>query len=105
MKQSIMNSVRIARARRTRIGRIVCRLMGDQTGGVLMEYVLLGLLVVAAVAGVVIAFGDSISTGLKAMSRTVRGETEVAETQLQTDRTANEGKITAGETHRAAVQK
>ena len=58
-----MNSfakARLERAKRTRIGRLVCRLLGDQTGQTLMEYVVVGVLVVAAAVCIVTLFGDTI---------------------------------------------
>ena len=38
---------RIMRAKRSRIGRIVCRLLGDEKGAVTMEYVILAVLIAA----------------------------------------------------------
>lgn len=58
-----MNSfakARIERAKRTLVGRIVCRLLGEQIGAVLMEYVVLGVLVVAAAVAIVTLFGETI---------------------------------------------
>jgi len=51
--------------------RILKRVMGEMAGGVLMEYVVLGLLVVAAVAAAVIMFGKSIKGGLDTMSDSI----------------------------------
>ena len=62
---------KIERAKRTLIGRIFCRLLGDQTGAVLMEYVVLGVLLVAAVVGAVMMFGDSIKDAFDTMSTTI----------------------------------
>ena len=64
---------KIARAKRTRLGRILCRLAGDEAGAVMMEYVVLALLVCAAVVGIVMVFGDSISGMFKATTQTLQG--------------------------------
>ncbi len=65
---------KIARAKRTRLGRILCRLAGDEAGAVMMEYVVLALLVCAAVVGIVMVFGDSISGMFKATTQTLQGD-------------------------------
>lgn len=66
-------ALRIARAKRTAFGRFLCRLAGEQTGAVMMEYVVLGVLVVAAVVGMVVLFGDNIQTNFKIMIYTLTG--------------------------------
>ena len=50
----------IHRAKATLFGRILCRLLGEQTGAVMMEYVVIGVLVVAAAVGIVTIFGETI---------------------------------------------
>ena len=50
----------IHRAKATLAGRILCRLFGEQTGAVMMEYVVIGVLVVAAAVGIVTIFGETI---------------------------------------------
>ena len=46
---------------KTRLGRALRRLVGEETGAVLMEYVVLAVLMVAAVVGAVIVFGNRIA--------------------------------------------
>ena len=67
MKDRSKKALLIARAKRTALGRFLCRLAGDNAGAVMMEYVVLGVLVVAAVVGLVVAFGDTIGGGIKTM--------------------------------------
>ena len=94
---------KIARAKRTRLGRILCRLAGDEAGAVMMEYVVLALLVCAAVVGIVMVFGDSISGMFKATTQTLQGDgggaaaagtrqTQVTDNEKNLDRAANESK-------------
>ncbi len=45
---------------RGRTKRILCRLMGDRTGGVMMEYVILAVLIAAAVVVAVAMFGKTL---------------------------------------------
>ena len=63
--------MRIARAKRTALGRFLCRIAGDNAGAVMMEYVVLGVLVVAAVVGLVVAFGDTIGSAFKTMATAI----------------------------------
>jgi len=45
---------------RSRTKKMLCRLMGDRTGGVMMEYVILAVLIAAAVVVAVAMFGKTI---------------------------------------------
>lgn len=63
--------MRLARAKRTAFGRFLCRLAGDTAGAVMMEYVVLGVLIVAAVVGLVVAFGGTIGSAFKTMSTAI----------------------------------
>ena len=79
----------IVRAKRTRFGRMLCRLAGDNVGAVMMEYVVLALLICAAVVGVVMIFGDQIAGMFKTASIAASGDTSAAATHRhkeQTDR-------------------
>ena len=53
--------MKLERAKRTKFGRFLCRILGDQCGAVAMEYVVIALLVAAAVVGVVMVFGSRIA--------------------------------------------
>jgi Flp pilus assembly pilin Flp len=90
--------------RKTRAGRLMKRLLGDTAGGVLMEYVVLGLLIVAAVAAAVIMFGKSIKGGFETMTDITTGNTADAQKTIeQTRKTAVDDKK-AAETHRQVIQ-
>jgi Flp pilus assembly pilin Flp len=83
---------------KTRAGRLMKRLLGDTAGGVLMEYVVLGLLIVAAVAAAVIMFGDSIKNGFKTMTSVTTGETGQAKTDADAARKARDAAAKEGGT-------
>ncbi len=55
------SQLRIRRAKRTALGRLLCRLVGEETGAVAMEYVVIALLIAAAVVGLVMVFGSRIA--------------------------------------------
>lgn len=59
-----LKKIRITRAKRTAMGRFVCRLLGDECGAVAMEYVVIALLVVAAAVGAAVYFGKTIKGGI-----------------------------------------
>ena len=60
-----LKKLRIAKAKRTAMGRFVCRLLGDECGAVAMEYVVIGLLVIAAAVGAAVYFGRAIAGGMQ----------------------------------------
>ncbi len=93
----------ILRAKRTACGRFVCKALGDRTGAVMMEYVILGLLVAAAVVVAVMFFGKNIKLGFNAMGQAVSGESRAsAQTVRESKRTADQGER-ASERHRDKI--
>lgn len=76
MKNSIQ--IKIQRAKRTLLGRTLCRLAGNQAGAVMMEYVILGVLVAAAVTAAVIGFGSTIQRSFGVMSSATSGNAVTA---------------------------
>lgn len=67
----------------TRFGRAMARLLGEEKGAVLMEYVVLGVLLVAAVVAAVIVFGNRERDAFDVMGKSINGET--AEAQAKQD--------------------
>lgn len=77
-KDKTKQALLIARAKRTALGRFLCRLAGDNAGAVMMEYVVLGVMVVAAVVAIVMLFGQQIRVGFDKMLKALRGEPQAA---------------------------
>ena len=77
MKMNI--NLKIKTAKKTRLGRMLCRLAGNQLGAVMMEYVILGVMIAAAVTLAAIYFGDNIRSSLGIMSDATRGDTTGAQ--------------------------
>lgn len=73
----------IQRAKRTMFGRTLCRLFGEQTGAVLMEYVVLGVLVVAAVVGLAVVFGEQIGDNFELMVYALQGDDAKVESKKE----------------------
>lgn len=76
--------MKIRFAKKTRLGRFLCRLLGDQRGAVAMEYVVIALLVAAAVVGIVIIFGKRIAN-MFSQSTQALGTTQSGMSQLAID--------------------
>jgi len=64
----------------------MCRLLGDDAGGILMEYVVLGVLIVAAVATAVIMFSGTIQRAFGIMGSTTTGKPQEALNEQNTSR-------------------
>lgn len=77
MKALKLNQIK--RAKRSRIGRIVCRLLGDEKGAVMMEYVILGVLIAAAAVVAVTVFGKNIVAMFNISTQAMSGNTAKAE--------------------------
>ena len=65
---------RLARAKRTILGRFLCRLFGDEKGQGMMEYVVVGVMVVAAAVAIVLLFGQQIRASWDKMIKALKGE-------------------------------
>jgi Flp pilus assembly pilin Flp len=57
-----MKSLKFSRAKNTLCGRVLRRLLGEENGAVAMEYIVIALLVAAAVVALVGVFGGRIAT-------------------------------------------
>ena len=73
MKRKV-SSYAIARAKRTALGRILCRLVGDEKGAVAMEYIVIGLLVAAAVVGLIMVFSGNLRNMLGSTNKVLQSK-------------------------------
>lgn len=55
-----MKKTKISWAKKSLCGRILCRVLGEEKGAVAMEYIVIALLVAAAVVGLVMVFGGNL---------------------------------------------
>jgi len=69
-----LSSSKIKNIKSTRLGRLLSRLVGDEAGQGMMEYVVIGVLVVAAAVAVVMLFGDQIRTQFAKMTHATGGQ-------------------------------
>ncbi len=68
---------------KSRIKKVLCRLIGDRAGGVMMEYVILAVLIAAAAVVAVMYFGRGIVTNLTTSTHAMAGESASASTSSQ----------------------
>ena len=81
--------MKLERAKRTRFGRFLCAILGDQRGAVAMEYVVIALLVAAAVVGVVMVFGSRIANMFTQSTKVLsskESEMEAVASEVQSSR-------------------
>ncbi len=81
-----LTPLKIAKAKQTRFGRMLCRLFGDQRGAVMMEYVVLGTLVVAAAVALVMVFSKSLRHKLGVMIGVLDGDPKTVAENIQNER-------------------
>ena len=64
----------VERAKKTVIGRVICRIAGEETGAVMMEYVIVAVLIAAAVAVGAWFFGKDIMNMFGTAGRAATGD-------------------------------
>ena len=79
-----MKSLHFNRAKKSLCGRTLRRLLGEEKGAVAMEYIVIALLVAAAVVGLVMVFGGNIrnmfdKTNQTMVQSTVKGVSDVGQ--------------------------
>ena len=55
-----MKKIKLNWAKKTLCGRVLSRILGEEKGAVAMEYIVIALLVAAAVVGLVMVFGGNL---------------------------------------------
>ena len=71
-----------------RMHKAVCRLMGEKTGGVMMEYVILAVLIAAAVVVAVAMFGKTLVGMFNVAAKGATTQEDKANTALKNTRDA-----------------
>ena len=68
----------VGRMRRHLLGRVVCRLLGDERGQAMMEYVIIAVLIAAAAVAAVAYFGKDIVAMFNVAGRAATGDAKSA---------------------------
>lgn len=74
----------VGRARKSFVGRIVCRVMGEESGQAMMEYVIIAVLIAAAVAVGAWFFGKDLMNMFGTAGRAATGDDDGGR-QMQKD--------------------
>lgn len=70
----------VARAKKHLLGRMLCRMAGDQKGAVMMEYVIVAVLIAAACVTAVAMFGRTIVGMFSVAAKGATGDSKDAKT-------------------------
>ena len=81
----------VQRMKNTRVGRLVCRLFGEERGAVMMEYVIVAVLIAAAAVAAVTYFGKDIVAMFNTAGAAATGDSGTAEQMRQDARKAAVG--------------
>lgn len=85
----------VERMKKKPLGRLLCRLFGEERGAIMMEYVIVALLVAAAAVAAVAFFGRDIVNMFGTIGKAATGESKGA---LE-DRQTAKGKSETGHTN------
>ena len=95
-----MTSIRLKRWKKTAAGKILYRLLGEEKGAVMMEYVIVAVLIAAACVVAVAMFGKTIVGMFDVAAKGASGDHSGAKTSLdQTQQTQNSDASKASEFH------
>ena len=91
-----MKNKTIQRIKKSRLGRLLCRIVGEDTGAIMMEYVLVAMRIAAATVAAATYFGRSAQGMFGALSRAIWGDEVAAIERIndgrdEADKNADEG--------------
>lgn len=100
-----MKMSRSRRWKNSRLGKVICRLAGEERGLVMMEYVIIAILVAAACVVAVAMFGKNITAMFGAATIAVTGDHSgaqkaVTDAQAQAPKDAKDGADYHGGMHK-----
>lgn len=78
-----MKNSMIVKMRNTKLGRAFARLVGEDAGAVMMEYVILAVLIAAAAVVAIVYFGRTVVSEANVASTAMSGNGVAAATQQQ----------------------
>lgn len=88
----------VARARKTLLGRVLCRIAGEESGQTMMEYVIIATLIAAACAVGVWIFGRQILHGADSAGSAVIGDDVQSQQTIEDAKSNHDGEIQASDT-------
>lgn len=95
----------IRRAKETKLGRILCRLAGEENGQAMMEYVIVATVIAAAVVIGAWVFGRDILAGFRILGDAIRGDHDQAIAERNKAKTEHQqGIISAGTANKQYIE-
>lgn len=89
-----MKKLKFSRAKNTLCGKILRRILGEECGAVAMEYIVIALLVAAAIVGLVIVFSGSLQSMLGQIIGVTQSTNNSQIEGVQSKRDAEKAKLT-----------
>lgn len=77
-----MKNKTIQRIKNSKFGRFLCRIVGEDTGAVMMEYVLVAMLIAAATVAAVAYFGRDTQGMFGTLGRAIWGDSTGAQANI-----------------------
>ena len=90
-----MKSLHFNRAKKSLCGRTLRRLLGEEKGAVAMEYIVIALLVAAAVVGLVMVFGGNLRNMFDKTNQTLNQSTVAGVKEVGEKNREEQGKLAA----------
>ena len=88
-----------------KLARVLRRLLGEETGATMMEYVILAVMIAAAVTAAAIYFGNSAKNQMQVAGDAMVGNTKNAEVRSENSRDQQDAGVTMGNTAAARFKK
>ena len=89
----------------SKFARVLRRLFGEETGATMMEYVILAVMIAAAVTAAAIYFGNSAKNQMQVAGDAMVGNTKSSEVRSENSRDQQEAGVTKGNTSAARFKK
>lgn len=93
-----MKNKTIQRIKNSKFGRLLCRIVGEDAGQVMMEYVLVAMLIAAATVAAVAYFGRDTQGMFGTIGRAIWGDSKGAQQNINTGRQNTVNNNTAAQT-------
>lgn len=99
-----MKRTMFLKAKNSFVGRTLRRLLGEEKGAIMMEYVVLGLLIAAVAVVAVGYFGTALSQMFGGLTSAMVADPNSARTTVAAAKTTAGTGATASQAHRTAIQ-
>ena len=94
-----MKRTMFLKAKNSFVGRTLRRLLGEEKGAIMMEYVILGLLIAALAVVAVASFGSTLTDMFGTLSIAVTGDHRTAQEQQNQTQTNTQTSVAAAREH------